>query len=119
MAWVKLDDGFETNPKILRAGNEGAGIFARILAHCGRHLTDGKIVPEVAIAIAGNKAKVDRLVTVGLLEELHDGRYHVRDFLDYNPGADVVEAQREAKRMAGRAGGLASANTRSRRQASA
>lgn len=117
MAWVKLDDGFETHPKIVRAGNEGAGIFCRILAHCARHLTDGKIVPEAAVAIAGSKAKLERLVEIGLLDSLHDGRYFVRDYLDYNPSADDVEAQRAAKQRAGRAGGRASANGRSRREA--
>lgn len=114
MTWVRLDDGFETHPKVVRAGNEGAGIYCRILAHCGRHLTDGKIVSEVAVAIAGTRAKVDRLVDVGLLDNLHDGRYLVRDFLDYNPSADEVEGQREAKRKAGQAGGRAAAASRSR-----
>jgi hypothetical protein len=117
VSWVKLDDGFETNPKIVRAGNESAGIFCRILAHCGRHLTDGKIVSEVAVSIAGSKAKVDKLVEIGLLEVLHDGRYHVRDFLEFNPSADEVEGKREAKQRAGRAGGRASADGRNGRQA--
>ena len=117
MPWVKLDDSFETNPKIVRAGNESAGIYCRILAHCGRHLTDGKVSKEAAISLAGSKAKVDRLVDVGLLQVLHDGRYHVPDFLEYNPSADEVEGQREAKRRAGRNGGRASANSRSKGQA--
>lgn len=117
MAWIKLDDGFETNPKIIRAGNEGAGIYVRILAHCGRHMTDGKVVSEVAVSIAGTKAKIDRLVDIGLLEMLLDGRYHVRDYLDFNPSAAEAEVEREAKRRAGRAGGRASAASRSKGEA--
>lgn len=117
MVWVKLDDGFETNPKVIMAGNEAAGIFCRILAHCGRHLTDGKVAREVAVSIAGSKAKVDHMVAIGLLDELHDGRLHVPDYLEYNPSSADVEAERERKQKAGRLGGRASAASRSRRQA--
>ena len=41
MTWVKLDDGFYDNPKIVAVGFDGAGLYAMCLAYCGRHMTDG------------------------------------------------------------------------------
>lgn len=41
MPWTKLDDGFWMHPKILLAGNEAVGIFARCISYCGAYLTDG------------------------------------------------------------------------------
>lgn len=98
MSWVKLDDGFWMHPKVVMAGNEGAGIFARCLSYCGAYLTDGKLPNDVALAIAGSPRKLEAVVAVGLLQRLPSGDVYVRDYTDYNPPRDVVEAQQEVRR---------------------
>lgn len=94
MSWAKLDDGFWMHPKIVRVGNEAAGIFARCLAYCGAYLTDGKIPAPVVVTIAGSEERVDQLVADQMLDRLPSGDFHVRDYLDYNPSAAEVEQQR-------------------------
>ena len=98
MSWAKLDDGFWMHPKVVMAGNEAAGIFCRCLSYCGKYLTDGRVPAEVALSIAGSKKTLDRVVAVGLLQHLpHTGDYAVRDYADYNPLRDEVEARREER----------------------
>lgn len=112
MSWAKLDDRFWMHPKILDAGNEAAGIFCRCLSYCGAYLTDGRVPLTVAMSIAGNKRTLDHVVTVGLLDRLPSGDLYVRDYAHYNPLRDQVEAARDKRREAGRAGGLKSAAMR-------
>src|SRR4051794_18318229 len=85
------------HPKVVRTGNEAAGIFARCLSYCGAYLTDGKIPAPVAVTIAGSEERVDQLVADHVLDRLPSGDLHVRDYLDYNPSAEEVERQREQR----------------------
>lgn len=111
MTWAKLDDGFWMHPKVLMAGNEGAGIFCRCLSYCGMYLTDGRVPQQVALQIAGSPRKLKAVVDVGLLQALpHTGDYYIRDYAHYNMLRDEVEHRREQRREAGRRGGLAKAN---------
>lgn len=112
MSWTKLDDGFWMHPKVMMAGNESVGIFARCLSYCGAYLTDGRIPEEVAVQIAGSARKVDAVVTSGLLEKLPSGALYIKDYAHYNPLRDEVEARRAARSEAGRRGGLQSAKAR-------
>jgi hypothetical protein len=43
MAWARLDDKFHSDPKILAAGNAAVGLYARSIAYCADHLTDGVV----------------------------------------------------------------------------
>lgn len=112
MPWAKLDDRFWMHPKVVLAGNEAVGIFARCLSYCGAYLTDGRVPGTVAINIAGNRRALDHVVSVGLLQALPSGDFYVRDYAHYNPLRDEVEHAREKKRKAGRLGGLAKAGAR-------
>lgn len=104
MSWAKLDDGFWMHPKIVRAGNESAGIFCRCLSYCGAYLTDGLIPEPVAMSIAGSKKALDHAIAAGLLERLDSGSVVVRDYADYNPLRGQIEAERaERKDRASRA----------------
>lgn len=101
MTWVKLDDGFWSNPKVDSVGNEAAGVYSRALSYCGCHETDGAVPDSIARYIGKAKAW-ERLVDAGLCEPLENG-YLVPDFLEFNPSHEVLEAKREAdrKRKAG------------------
>lgn len=116
MSWAKLDDRFWMHPKIVHAGNESAGVFCRCLSYCGAYLTDGRVPATVALSIAGGKRTLDAVVAAELLEQLPSGDFYVRDYSHYNPLRDVVEAKREARKEAGRRGGLATAQANGRDQ---
>lgn len=107
MTWAKLDDGFWMHPKVVHAGNEAAGIFARCLSYCGAYLTDGLIPESVALSIAGDKQTLQQVLNAGLLEQLESGGLYVRDYADYNPLRAEVDDIREKRRIAGQKGGLA------------
>jgi hypothetical protein len=110
MSWAKLDDGFWMHPKVVRAGNEGAGIFCRCLSYCGAYLTDGLIPEPVALSIAGSKTKLEAVIDAGLLERvstLEGAGVWIRDYADFNPLRAEVDAKREQRREAGRRGGVA------------
>lgn len=97
MTWTKLDDGFWSNPKVSRVGNEAAGAYARCLSYCGCHETDGLIPPDVARFIATPKV-FGKLEDVGLVEGLNGTGYRIPDYLEFNPSHDKLEAKREADR---------------------
>lgn len=107
MSWVRIDDGFWMHPKVVRAGNETAGVFTRCLSYCGAYLTDGLIPEPVALSIAGSKRTLEVAVESGLLTRLDSGSIYIADYSEYNPLRDEVEAKREQRREAGRRGGQA------------
>ena len=101
MAWVKLDDAFHTNHKAVLAGLDGRALYIAGLCWCARNLTDGYIdkraLPTVA-ALAGVEPSIADTISavdVGLWVD-HGNRYHVPDYLDFNPSRQQVIAEREA-----------------------
>ena len=97
MPWVRLDDKLHSHPKILRVGNEGAGLYARALSYCGDLLTDGFVPAEWVKGVA--TAKLARtLMAAGLWQEV-DGGFQIPDFLDLNPSREQVESKRKADRV--------------------
>ena len=102
MTWTRLDDGFWSNPKVLAAGNEAAGAYARALSYCGCHETDGKIPTDVAKFIAKPKV-LQTLIDAGLVE-LNGAGYVIPDYLTFNPSHESLEAKREADRRRKAAG---------------
>ena len=97
--WVKLDDDFFENPKTGPLSKSAKLLYLAGLTYCAKGLTDGQIdargVRVVrALAEAGQKA-VSELETAGRWEKNGSG-YAVHDWLDYNPPAAKILAQREA-----------------------
>lgn len=107
MPWFALDDGFDTHPKVRKAGNAAAGLFCRLGAHCAKHLTEG-LVDGVTARSYGTTAQLRKLVEVGMLhadnhdcprcEQAEPGGYVLHDFLDYNRSRKQIEAARESGR---------------------
>ena len=108
MTWVKLDDGFNSHPKILQAGNGAAGLFARAMSFSGQHLTDGFVpdqfiagaiaaetCPECHAPIGGHQA--DACDSTHLWTRT-DGGVLIPDWADFNPTREKVEAERKAAR---------------------
>jgi hypothetical protein len=104
MPWFALDDGFDTHPKVRKAGNAAAGLFCRLGAHSAKHLTEGKIDASV-VRDYGTPATVRKLVDVGMLhpyghdcprcEQPAEGGFVMHDFLIYNRSRKQIEAARE------------------------
>ncbi len=98
MVWVKLDDGFTEHPKVVQAGVPAAWLFLAGLGYCARHLTDG-LIPEAEVRRLTHspqaRRQADRLLAVGLWERAPGG-YRVHDYLEYQPSAAQVKAERRA-----------------------
>ncbi len=119
MAWVKLDDGFFTNPKVLGVSLAGKLYHLAALTYCARELTDGLVQPAALNLIggmAGTSAPnrlVDELV-VARLWFCTEGGFQINDYLTYNPSRESVLKERAAarERMAkhGRTSGEVRAN---------
>lgn len=112
MPWFRLDDNFDTHPKLVEVGPQAACVFVRGLCYSNRDLTDGVISKAVARELAGGRTKLESaLVAVGLWH-LDVGGYRIHDFLDFQPSrADVLEV-RAKKAAAGHVGGVRSGEVR-------
>jgi hypothetical protein len=134
MSWVKLDDGFHSNPKVRKAGNAGAGVYARALSWCGAYYTDG-FISRADAAFIGKTAELNRVTDAELWEEISPGEkrtvtdrrdsgnrplpdvilsfdtygFFISDYLQGNPTKAEVEAARAKRRAAGSKGGEATA----------
>lgn len=98
-AWVKIDDQFSDHPKVIEAGPLAECLFVRGLTYAARYLTDG-FVPASHLRRMGDMDAIEeagQLVAVGLWHEAGGG-YQIHDYLDYNPSAEKVKAEREAAR---------------------
>jgi hypothetical protein len=99
VSWVKLDDDFFENPNTGPLSNGAKLLYLAGLTYCAKRLTDGKIDArgvKVVRAKTGAGAKViAELKASGRWEENGSG-YIVHDYLDYNPTAAKVLAQRKA-----------------------
>lgn len=106
MSWVKLDDAFFDNDKIVAVGRDARDLYLAGLCYCARSLTDG-FIPEDRIcrlaleaSITDIKEAIQRLTRVVRgakwpLWETTQGGYVVHDYREYNPCADDVKKQRE------------------------
>jgi hypothetical protein len=99
VSWAKLDDRFWIHPKVTAVGNAGAGIFGRMLSYCGCFLTNGLVPADaVTIIVGDDRAVLQRMHDLGMVEIRESGSVFIRDYLDYNPDRDKVEADKEAAR---------------------
>lgn len=107
MTWLRIDDRAGEDPKLEALSNQAHRLWFRAGCWVASHLTDGFIPADVVPLLA----KVKRYQP--LVEELlkkppipgkkplwHavEGGYVINDYLDYNPSAAQVKAQREANR---------------------
>ena len=98
-AWVKIDDQFADHPKVLEVGPLAECLFVRGLTYASRYLTDG-FVPASHLRRMGDLNAIEeagKLVAAGLWHEAENG-YRIHDYLDYQPSAEKVKAEREAAR---------------------
>ena len=93
MTWVKLDDGFPNNPKIVGLSDHSFRLYVSALCYSGKYLTDG-FIPQAVVDQLGNP---DELLDNGLWEETLGGIY-VNNYTEYQTPKAEVEKKREANR---------------------
>lgn len=96
MPWFRLEDSFYDNPKVRRAGNAAVGLWVRCATWSARHLTDGVVAADIAHDY-GTQREIDRLVTSGLWTPNGSG-FIIPDYLEFNPSAEQVRADRAKAR---------------------
>ena len=100
MPWLKMDDRFITNEKLISLTPHAKLLWAWSLGYAAGELTDGRISLKVLPYIAGlagievNELP-DELLASGLWEATESG-YLIHDYLDYNPSKVEVQAERDA-----------------------
>lgn len=123
--FAALDDGFHHNRKIVKAGNEAAGIYARALSYCADEGTNGFVPKAWTLEIvAGRRAALDKLTKAGLWTVVKPGDdaqatdrsgneiafnidepgFLIVDYLAFNLSSLEVETRREQRAKAGEKG---------------
>jgi hypothetical protein len=126
MGWIRIEDDFYDNGKIIAAGAHGVAVWIAAMGWCNRNLTDGMIpvirsrqlVDFTGITVMNGMSNqegvacadhaVQTLIGVELFHEAgHDcpdcvqpplGSYVIHDYLKYQPSRQQVEAKAEANR---------------------
>ena len=88
-----IDDDWDNDPRVIRAGTAAFGLYSRCGLWVARHLTDG-YVPEELVADYGSREWAAKLVAAGLWVQA-EGGYLMPDYLDRNPSRAQVEKRRE------------------------
>lgn len=96
MPWFRLDEAFHHHPKVRQAGNAPIGLWVRCGTWSAQYLTDGYITAEVAHDF-GSQREIDRLTNTGLWVTNGAG-FVIPDYLEYNPSAEQVRAERAKAR---------------------
>jgi len=77
MPWIRLDDQFFANPKVVELGKDAKLVYLAALTYCGSQLTAGVIkagaVRMVAAMVDAERECVAELVDAGLWEVVDDG----------------------------------------------
>jgi hypothetical protein len=101
MTWVKHSDDFSSNPKVIGLTDKAYRLHFCALEYCSRHLTDGLVTPlalrsiSVSAGLARPKSTANALVRAGLWKTQRSKGWTIHDYLEYNPRAEVVKAERK------------------------
>lgn len=110
MAWVRLEDDFALNPKIVALSDGAFRLYVVTLCYANRFLTDG-YVPEPVLSqlIRGATKRITKELLASGVWTVTRGGYRIHDYEQYQPLRADVLARRADRARAGRAGGLAKA----------
>jgi hypothetical protein len=96
VVWVKLDDRFAENRKILSVSVSARWLHVEAMCYCGRNETGG-LVPKDAALVRGMRENVKALVDAGLWDKATDG-WRIHDWDEFNPSAALIAERRTAAR---------------------
>lgn len=106
--WFRLDMGFPEHPKVLKISDRAFRFFVAAIAYSTRNLTDGLVDFPTVKHLGFTRKTALELEAVCLFDPAPEG-WRIHDFLDYQPSRQDWKAVGEARREAGRLGGLAKA----------
>lgn len=95
MAWLRIDDGFSANSKIVQLSDAQLRVWIRLLCHCAK--SEDPTIDRAAIReISGlDKRRVSTYVALGLLDKIGDD-FEVHNWAKYLP-KEAQNAARQAK----------------------
>lgn len=100
MPWGRFDDEYPHNRKIRKLSHEAFRLDVSGILWANKYGTDGFIadddLPLVCTEVRRAERCAEELANRGRWERVHGGWY-IHDFLDYNPSAEQVAADREAR----------------------
>lgn len=114
MPWVRFDDQFPIHRKVKGLTDAEYRLHTEAIFWCARNLTDGYVASYELRDVSGisrPERHLPALVMRGLWVEV-DGGWQIHDYLTYQPSRAKVEQTREARRLAGQAGGIKSGESR-------
>jgi hypothetical protein len=95
MPWFKIDDGFHGHPKVVDVSLDAVGLWTLAGSWCAKYLTDGFVPEKTVVRLGGSREAAGELVGAGLWVGAADG-YQFKDWGDYQPLKEDVEAERAA-----------------------
>jgi hypothetical protein len=99
MTWVKVDDTLHGHPKARRAGLEAMGLWVVAASWSAAYKQDGYVSADFVATWPKGKKLAASLVAVGLWTLDPNGHgWWFHDWLDYQPSAAEIEAERLAAR---------------------
>lgn len=93
MSWVKLDDGFTENAKIVALSDRALRLYLRGLCYAARNRTDG-VLDRKALAHIGGTGRLRRELVDARAWDEAEGDVVIHDYVKYNPTRSQVEARR-------------------------
>ena len=97
MAWLRLDDGFYTHPKVLKLSRQERWTWVEVLCFCARYDTGGEIPTAISEALPKvNPAFLSKCVDIGLVDTTDEPAFHIHDWKTYNP-KDPTNAVRQQR----------------------
>jgi len=96
MTWIKLDDTFPNNPKILPLSDKAFRLYIEGLCYANQYLTDGFLAQAVINRLDSGNA-YQELLAAGLWLEQIDGA-QIHDYCEHQTTRKVVEEKREQTR---------------------
>jgi hypothetical protein len=101
MPWARLDDMLPVHPKIRTLSDSAFRLYISAICWSSLHRTNGH-VPSNQLRFVSDVRRAqqcaDQLVQAGLWETADDG-WCIHDYLEYQPSAEKVRQEREAKRQ--------------------
>ena len=97
MPWFKIDDAFHGHPKVMELSPAAVGIWTLAGTWCANYLTDGEIKAAVVRRFGATDDMIRELVEAGLWIDV-GGAYQFKDWAEYQPLKEEVEAERNAAR---------------------
>jgi len=103
--WVRIDTAYLWNPKVRRAGRDGALLHLAAILYLGAHRIDSGLLPPEALPVIAPSAYVSRvdpvvarLVKVGLWHPDLSGGFLVHDYDELNGLSSEAWRDRDRRR---------------------